>query len=144
MINISSTIEIYRPLAQVFAFMTASANDFEWQYGTLGSGQVSAGATRIGTSFHSTGHLMGRRMLSTFEVTEFEANRKYGFKSLSGPLQVHTLYTLEATAGHTRVQISTQANPVDKGEAHEGVLEVHMQKQLREDLALLKCILEER
>ncbi len=144
MINIASTIDIYRPVAQVFDFITASANDFEWQYGTLASGQVSAGATRVGSSFRTIGHLMGRRTLSTFEVTEFEANRKYGFKSLSGPLQVHTLCTLESVAGYTRVQISTHAVPADLPRVHEGAMEQYMQKRLREDLGLLKSILEEK
>lgn len=142
MIQLDSSIDIYRPLATVFNFITSSANDFEWQYGTLASDQVSAGNTGVGSSFRSVGHLMGRRMVVTFEITEYEANRQYGFKSLSGPLASHTLYTLETTKGRTTIRITTQANPADTFEGHEGVTEKYMQKELKENLAMLKSILE--
>jgi len=86
MINLNVSTTIYRPIGQVFEFMSAPENDFQWQYGTLVSARLSEGDSEIGTSFRSIGHLMGRRVQSTFEVTEFEPNRKYAFKSLSGPL----------------------------------------------------------
>ena len=144
MIKLSSTIDIYRPARMVFDFITAAANDFEWQYGTLASGATTTDARRLGGSFRTIGHLMGHRMQSTFEVTQYEANRKYGFKSLSGPLHLNTLYTLEMDRGLTRLHVSTQATPANVMKANERVMEKHMQKQLREDLALLKSLLESR
>ena len=142
MININSSIVIYRPIAQVFDFISSSANDFEWQYGTLASGQVSEGASRVGVSFQTVGHLMGRRVHGTFEITEYEANRRYGFKSVSGPLHLHTLYTLDMADGSTRIDIATQASPANVLHAPERLMQKYMQRQLREDLDLLKSILE--
>jgi len=142
MIQLDSTIIIYRPLAAVFDFISSSANDFEWQYGTLAANQVSAGATGVGSSFRSVGHLMGRRMIVTFEITEYEANRQFGFKSLSGPLESHTLYTLETTDGRTRIRITTQASPTAGKQVHEGMMEKYMQKELKDNLAMLKSVLE--
>lgn len=142
MIQLDSSILIYRPLATVFNFISSSANDFEWQYGTLVSNQVSAGTTRVGSSFRSVAHLMGRRMIVTFEITEYEANRQYGFRSLSGPLESHTLYTLETRDGTTRIRITTQASPSGDTQVHEGVMEKYMQRELKDNLAMLKTILE--
>jgi hypothetical protein len=142
MINIDSSIDIYRPVNYVFDFISSSANDFEWKYGTLASGQVSEGATRLGSFFRSIGHLMGHRMQSTFEITEYEANRKYGYKSLSGPLHSQTLCTLESANGHTKMRVSTHASPARLLTVQESTLEKHMQKQLKDDLVLLKSILE--
>ena len=144
MIQLDSSITIYRPLATVFDFISSSANDFEWQYGTLVSKQVSTGNAQVGTSFRSVGHLMGRRMIATFEITEYEANRRYGFKSLSGPLKTHTLYTLEPQEGRTMIRITTQASPADGWEVHEGLAEKCMQKELKDNLTMLKTILEDR
>ncbi|HEY6072088.1 MAG TPA: hypothetical protein VIV15_01565, partial [Anaerolineales bacterium] len=90
MIDLSISTMIYRPIGQVFDFMSTPDNDFEWQYGTLASKNISEDPGRVGTQFQSVGHLMGRRNLSTFEVTEYEPNKKYGFKSLSGPLLSQT------------------------------------------------------
>jgi hypothetical protein len=128
----------------VFDFISSAANDFEWQYGTLASGPTKPESTRTGGSFRTIGHLMGRRMQSTYEVTHLEADRRYGFKSISGPLHLHTMYTLETEKGRTRVQVTTQANPANVLQTSERVVERFMQKQLREDLALLKSILEAR
>ncbi len=144
MINISSTVVIYRPAHQVFDFISAAANDFEWQYGTLASGSLTGEARRVGGTFRTIGHLMGHRTQGTFEVTECEPNRRYGFKSLSGPLHLNTLFTLDLENGRTRVNVATQASPVNSMDANERVMEKFMQKQLREDLAMLKSILEGR
>jgi hypothetical protein len=142
MINISSSINIYRPINQVFDFTTFSENDFQWQYGTLASVQFSEGLARVGTFFRSIGHLMGRRIHSTFEITDFEANKKYGFKSRSGPMDSQTLYTFEIDKGSTKINISTQASVINFFQIQETILEKQMKKQLKENLAMLKKILE--
>ena len=142
MINLNVSVMIYRPIRQVFDFMSTPENDFQWQYGTLTSARLSEGLSNIGTSFQSVGHLMGRRNLSTFEVTDYEPNKKYGFKSLSGPLHSQTSYTFEMANGSTKINISTQANVVNFFQVDEGTLEKKMKKQLKENLAMLKDLLE--
>jgi hypothetical protein len=142
MINLDSNKLIYRPVKEIFEFISATENDFQWQYGTLASGQITEGAARVGAFFRSIGHFMGRRMESTFEVTEFEPARKYGFKSLSGPMQSRTLYTFEVTDGATKINVSMQATAVNLLQAPEGILKKQMKKQLRENLDMLKSILE--
>ena len=133
---------INRPVRQVFDFMSTPENDFQWQYGTLASARISEGISNIGTFFRSIGHWMGRRNLSTFEVTEYEMNKKYGFKSLSGPLNSHTSYTFEIANGNTKIIISTQANAANFLQMDEDILEKKMKKQLKENIAMLKDILE--
>jgi hypothetical protein len=133
---------IYRPIWQVFDFMSSPENDFQWQYGTLASARISEGVGNIGTLFRSIGHLVGRRVESTFEVTEYEPNRKYGFKSLSGPFQSHTSYTFEKDRGFTQIDISTQVNAINFFQVDQGVLKKKMGKQLEENLAILKELLE--
>jgi Polyketide cyclase / dehydrase and lipid transport len=143
MINLISNKLIYRPVKQVFDFISIPENDFQWQYGILKSAQISEGGIGVGTFFRSIGHFMGRRIEGTFEVTEYEPNRKYGFKSLSGPLHSQTLYTFELAGGATKVNISTQASAINIFQSDEGVLEKKMKKQLKENLELLKDLLEQ-
>jgi hypothetical protein len=142
MINLLSSIMIYRPIREVFDFVSVSENDFQWQYETLASGRVSEGATRVGASFRSVGHVMGRRNHSTFEITDYEANEKFGFRSVSGPLDTQTLYTFETVRGSTKMDIATQVRAVNVPQIHEGSLAKHLKRQLRENLAMLKGILE--
>ena len=142
MIHIISSTFIQQPINRVFDFISKPENDFQWQYETLSSSQTSEGVITVGSSFRSTGHLMGNRIQSTFEVTEYEPNKRYGFKSLSGPLQSVTSYSLDISKRYTQVKISTQANVVNKMEFNENILEKKMKRQIKENLAMLKNILE--
>ena len=144
MIQVNASIYIYRPIQQVFEFISTTENDFQWQYGTLESARVSAGSVGVGASFRSVGHIQGQRFLGTFEITEYEANKRYGFRSLSGPLQSQTLYTLESTHGSTRVSISTRVGATDDFAVQEKQFEKQLKKQLNENLVLLKGILENK
>lgn len=142
MINIKSSASIYRPIKRVFEFISTPENDFQWQYGTLASASISNGEAIVGASFRSVGHLMGHRTQSTYEVTEYEANKKYGFKSLSGPLQSFTTYTFNIAKGCTQVELSMQANAINLLDINENMLEKKIKKQIKENLAMLKNILE--
>jgi uncharacterized membrane protein len=146
MIQIETNTKIYRPIKQVFDFVSTPENDFQWQYGTLASNRIPGDASFIiGSFFRSIGHLMGRRNLSTFEVTEYDLDKIYGFKSLSGPLNSHTTYTFEMSQGSTKVSISIQVkvHATHPAMINEVTLEKKMKKQIKENLKLLKELLEE-
>lgn len=143
MINLTVSTKIYRPIKQVFDFVSKPENDFQWQYGTLASARLSEENTStMGSFFRSIGHLMGRRVMGTFEVTEYEPERKYGFKSLSGPLNSQTSYTFEIADGSTKVNVLTQANLVNFFQMDERIVEKMMKKQIKENLTMLKDLLE--
>jgi len=118
-------------------------NDVHWQSGTLATARLSKGKGAMQTFFRSVGHLMGRRNLSTFEITEFEPNKKYGFKSLSGPVHSTTSYTLEKDSGRTKLLVSIQASVPNFFHITEKLLWKTMKKQLEEDMAMLRSILEQ-
>jgi hypothetical protein len=143
LISLVSSTLIERPVQQVFDFISTPENDFQWQYGTLATARLSKGSGVMRTFFRRIGHLMGRRNLGTFEITEFEPNKKYGFKSLSGPLHSSTAYTLENVSGRTRINMSIQASAPDFFHITERLLWKTMKLQLEEDVATLKAILEE-
>ena len=142
MINLISSTLIERPVQQVFDFVSTPENDFQWQYGTLATARLSKGNSLMGPFFRSIGHLMGRRNLGTFEVTEFEPNEKYSFKSLSGPLHSSTSYILENVSGRTRINIFIQASAPNFFHITEKLIWKTMKTQLEEDVAMLKTLLE--
>ena len=142
MIEITCNTLIYQPIRRVFDFISTPENDFQWQYGTLTSTRLSNGLIGLGANFQSVSHFMEHRIQSTFEVTEYEPNRKYGFRSISGPLQSFTTYTFEIIKSCTQVTLSLQANAINLIGLNESVLEKKLKRQLKENLALLKNILE--
>jgi hypothetical protein len=142
MIDLHVSTLIYRPVKQVFDFVSVPENDFQWQYGTLASARLPDGVSKIGSFFRSIGHLLGHRNQGIFEVTEYEPNSKYSFKSLSGSLHVQTSYTFESAGASTKISISTQAHATNSFQLNERLVEKKMKKQLKENLLLLKDLLE--
>jgi hypothetical protein len=106
--------------------------------------QISDGGMRIGTLFSSFGHFMGRRIQSTFEVTEFESNKNYGFKTLSGPVQLQASYKFETVDRGTNLVVSTQVSPGVFFKLVDPIVARVAKKQFKENLAKLKDLLETR
>ena len=142
MINLYVSTMVYKPVQQVFDFISTPENDFQWQYATLETTRLSGSGNGIGSIFRSISNLMGHRIISTFEVTAYEPNKKYNFKSLSGPLHLQTSYTFEISNGGTKIGISTQISMVDFDQTNESLMEKSLKKQLKENLAMLKALLE--
>lgn len=142
MISFDLNARIYRPLKQVFIFVATPENDFQWQYGTLASTQISNGEVGLGTLFRAVGHLMGQRIEAIYEITAFVSNKRYGFKSVSGPVDSYTLYTFEMSEGGTEVNLSLETNPRDLFQPNGAIVVKKFKKQYKENLAMLKSVLE--
>ena len=142
MINLNMSAVIYQPLKRVFDFVSIPENDFQWRCGTLAAAQLRKGNGSLQTYFRSIAHLMGRRNIGTFEVTEYEPEKRYGFRSLSGPIDSETSYTLENVNGATRIYITIHASAPNFFKITEQRLRKTMKEQLEEDVAKLKTILE--
>ena len=142
MIRFDLDTHIYLPLNLVFAFVTTPENDFQWQYGTLASTQISRGEIGRGTLFRAVSHLMGRRIETVYEITVFELDKRYGFKSVSGSVDSYTLYTFETSKGATRINLSIETNPRDVFKLNNPIVVKKFKKEYKENLAMLKNILE--
>ena len=142
MIHLHASTMIDRPAEQVFDFVSAPENDFQWQYGTLAAARLPDGASQLGSFFRTIGHLVGYRVQGVFEVTEYEPNRKYAFRSIAGPLHLQTCYTFNVSSDSTKISITTRAHATGLFEMDERLLERKMKKQLKENLKLLKDLLE--
>ncbi len=142
MISFELNIQIYRPAKQVFDFVARPENDFQWQYGTLASAQVSKGEIGLGTLIHTIGYFMGRRIEFMNEVTDFEPTNRYGFDSLTGPVDTHTLYVFETHEGGTKINLAIKTNTRDLFKPNDAGIEKKFKKQYKENLAMLKNVLE--
>lgn len=142
MFNLSINTRIEVPVERVFDYMCNPENDFRWQYGTLATATITNRHNKKGIYFRSIGHLLGRRNLGTYQVIESIANRKYRFKSLSGPLHFHTAYTFDVDGDCTKVNIYIRIGVVNFFRMNERILERRTKRQLRENMTMLKSLLE--
>ena len=65
---------------------------------------ISDGAPGVGSTYHSVGKFMGRRIESTNEVCVWEPPVRYGYKSVDGGTATEVTYTLAAKDDGTQLR----------------------------------------
>jgi len=100
--EVSTTIN--RPIEEVFAVLSDLSNNPKWASGSVETPKkTSDGPIGVGTTWHTVGKFLGRRIESDAEYTEFEANRKIAATSKSGPFPLEFTMTLEPVDGGTQL-----------------------------------------
>lgn len=135
------TIDIARPPADVFAFLTDLDNLARWQptirdvrwEGELGEG----------SEFEETRELLGRRARSRLEVTAFEAPREFSIRVVEGPVPLTVRHLLEPVNGGTRLTLEAEGEPGGLMRLAAPLAERAAARQAGQDLERLKRLIEE-
>ena len=94
--------------AEVLTFVGNVENNLQWQSGVLEARVTSEGPMGVGTTYRYVTQLLGRRIETDGESTEYKPNRKYSFKSTSGPFPIEGGFTFEAAEGGTKVTLAVE------------------------------------
>ena len=133
---------INRPLEEVFAVMSNAENISKWQSGTIEAEKTSDGPIGVGTTWRTVSRFLGRRIESESEITEYELNRKFVFKSKSGPIQFEVRMTFERVEGGTRINTKFEAEIGGFFKLAEPLVMSMGKRQLEGDFANLKDLME--
>ncbi|MFQ5594038.1 MAG: SRPBCC family protein [Anaerolineae bacterium] len=142
MARIEASVVINRPIEEVFAFVTDSEKMSHWMSELVEAKQTSEGPVGVGTTYMAVATPLGRRAESTQEVVEYEPNRKFAFKSTSGPVASKDNYTFESVAGGTKVTRVAEAETGGFFRLAEPLAVRMMQRQFKTNFAHLKDLLE--
>jgi hypothetical protein len=85
---------------------------------------------------------MGRKIVTAWEVTEYEPNQTIGFRVTSGPLPFQGKYAFETVDGGTRVTLTARAATSGLSRLFEPVAARLGKRQYKNDFATLKELLE--
>jgi len=138
--DVSTTIK--RPVEDVFAVLSNVENNPKWSSVALEAQQTSPGPIGVGTTARFVGKFLGRRIESESEVTEFEPNRKYSWKSKSGPFPIKASTTFEQIEGGTRVNTTAEADPGGFFKLAEPLIMSMGKRQFQNDLDNLRDLME--
>jgi uncharacterized membrane protein len=144
MVQMQKSVEIARPLEEVFAFVANPGNDARWGSNLAEVTQLSPGPLGVGVRFRYKARFAGREFELVREVTEYEPNRRQAVKTISGPLRFGGVRTFEAIPGGTRVTLTGGGRVGGFFGLAEPLLLRAAQRSLRADLASLKRLLEGR
>src|SRR5512136_359987 len=141
-----STIEvstfINRQPQEVFDYMTNPANASKWQNGTESTKWTSEGPVGVGSTQHTVGKLMGRKIEMDSEVSQWNPPSVWAVKSKNGAVKFEGTNKFEAKDGGTLVIQSVQVETGGFFKLAEGLAVKQIKKQLEEDGQTLKKLLE--
>jgi uncharacterized membrane protein len=144
-LRVEGSIDIEKPLGDVFAYLSDVGNYPEWMAHVLEVRQDTPGAPHEGERFVVVIKSVGRRFETPYERTTYEAGRGYTDRAVGGPVPDQRWHaTFQEVPGGTRVTRAVDARPDGLLKLLEPVQKRAAGRQLRKDLQTLKDLLEAR
>jgi carbon monoxide dehydrogenase subunit G len=103
------TIEIARSADEVFAYLTDVEKLPEWQASVVSS--RSDGPLREGSRIVEQRSLLGHEAETELEVTFLEPGRRFGLRTISGPVNLTIEHELEEVGGETTLHVTATGKP---------------------------------
>jgi uncharacterized protein YndB with AHSA1/START domain len=147
MAPIVSTIEIARPPAEVFSYVTDPTRFAEWQANVVSGGIEGEGLPRVGSRCSTTRRIGGSERPATSEITELNPPMSWAVRGIDGPVRANVRVSVEPLNETTRSRVKIELDFEGHG---IGTLLVPLvirrqaQKQLPGNLQNLKEQLERR
>ncbi len=141
MASVSCSITINQPVEKVFPCVIAAENHKTWQPGILEAKVTPNGPIGVGSVYHYTTEVMGRKMETQLQVSAYEANRKWSVRTTGVPRPVETVYVFEAAGNSTKLTISMELAGGYPAMA-EGMIKQQMSKNLSEQANRIKVMTE--
>lgn len=142
MTKLEKSVVINRPVEEVFAFAGNVENNPQWQSSVSEARVTSEGPVGVGTTYRYVAQLLGRQIDIEGEVTEYDPNGKYSFRSVSGPFPLEGALACEAAEGGTKVALRVEAEIGGFFKMAEPLVARMIQRQFEADMANLKDLLE--
>jgi uncharacterized membrane protein len=136
------TINVQRPIEQVFAFLANGENNHRWELEIVESRQLTDGPTRVGTRWLLVRQFLGIKIKGISEVVEYEPNRKLVKKSPDGPMPGTSTILFEPANGGTKLHFTVNFETKGFLKLLDPLLEKMLVPQGRTNLRKLKEILE--
>jgi uncharacterized membrane protein len=145
MARAAHTVVVERPPDEVFDFLTDLSNVPAWQSGAVAV-EEPEGPLRVGSTYVQVLSFLGRRTEAMLEVTELERGRRFSLKSVSGPFPFEARHTLEPRngGGATRLHVELEGRTRGFFKLTESFVERKAQRQIEDDFAALKRMVEAR
>ncbi len=144
MVRFEFSVEVDRPVEEVFAYLIDPDKLPEWQSMVLEARQETPGAMGPGTRVRDVRKFLGRRFETTAEVTAFEPNKRVDFKAVSGPIPFQVGHMIEDLNGATRINVVAQGEPGGFFKLAEPLVGAQAERQFKNDYSTLKDLLEAR
>lgn len=142
MISITSTMVINRPSDEVFAYISNFENNPQWQKGQLEAKFTSDGPLGVGSTYDQVAKFLGRRIVPTFEVLEYEPDKMVKAASTAGSFPITFTRMVEPREGGTLVTAVVEGDSSGFFKLAEPLMARLVKRSVDADYRNLKRILE--
>lgn len=140
--KIEHSVVINRPVEEVFDYVTKPENTPRWQSGMVASERIAGGPMSVGTQFTEVRRMMGREMDQTMEVTAYEENRRWSFRSIEAAMPHEAHLTFEPVGDGTRINLTSIGRPAGLMKLVTPLIGRQLKKEFVADFENLKRLLE--
>jgi uncharacterized membrane protein len=141
--RVEESIEINRPLEEVFNYVSDVGNYPEWMAHALEVRKDTEGPPQQGDRFIVAIKSVGRRFETPYERTSYVPNRRYTDRATGGPVpNQRWACAFQEVSGGTRLTRAVDAEPGGLLKLLEPLQKRAAERQLRRDLQTLKDLLE--
>ena len=133
MAKFDCSITIKRPVEDVFAVMSDFSNGSKWASGSSEPAErTSDGPIGVGSTWHAVGKVVGRKIETDFEYTEFKVDRKIAY-TITKPFPMTATVVFEPVADGTRVRQTIEGEPGGFFKLAEPLVVKMSQRQFQND-----------
>jgi uncharacterized membrane protein len=143
-VDVTTTVDIGRPRAEVAAFAADPDNVTRWYKRIKAVEWKTAKPLEVGSRLAFVAKFLGRRLEYTYEVTEIVPEERFVMSTAEGPFPMETTYTWEdgLRSGTTRMTLRNRGEPKGFSGLTVRFMASTIRRANRKDLAQLKKILE--
>jgi uncharacterized membrane protein len=141
-ITVEDEVEIRRPVGEVFDFLSDQEHRPAWSAGIRRVRRTSPGPIGVGATYRIVGKTLGRRIVSTYELTAYEPDALFSGRMRCSVFSVDETYRFEAAGDDgTCVRVQIAARPERWLRPLGPLLAVAMTRQVKADHRRLGVVL---
>jgi hypothetical protein len=138
-LDVISEVTVDAPRFEVAEYAASPDNAAAWRARITGVQWISAPRLRAGSRMAFTVRVMGRRLCSICEVTEYRPGARLVMRRVGGPFRLHTVYTWEPLPdGRTRMTLRNRGRLRGIWRLASLLVAFVIRREQRKDLARLK------
>jgi uncharacterized membrane protein len=137
------SVNIGRPVGEVFSYLSDLQNGKQWQTGVIDVQRLTPGAPAAGSRYVIVRKFMGRKLESNVEISVFEPNHKMVIRSTTDPIPFEQTVILEPVSGGTRVSTTIDLHPSGWMGMAEGMITSIFKREAETALGDLKDLMEQ-
>jgi hypothetical protein len=142
-VDVNVEIVIRRPRHVVAAYAAEPDNATKWYVNIKTVEWKTARPLAVGSQFAFTAMFLGRKLTYTYEVVEFDPDRRFVMRTAEGPFPMETTYEWDdIEPGSTRMRLRNRGEPSGFSGIAAPMMAVAMKRANTKDLKRLKAILE--